>query len=430
MSTPRAAGARAGAGPAAAPAELIHAYRDVRATTAALCAPLAVEDTVVQTMPDVSPPKWHLAHTSWFFENFLLAPYAASYQRFHPRYGYLFNSYYERVGRPFPRPQRGLLSRPTLDEVMAYRAHVDAGMTELLSAPPAEAAEEIARRVTLGLNHEQQHQELLYTDIKHILGMNPLRPPYRAERGETAGGPAAPLRWLDYPGGLQTVGATGAGFAFDNEGPAHRVYLAPYRLASRPVTCREYLAFMQDGGYREPAHWLAEGWNAVRSHGWEAPLYWEQRDGAWWHYTLGGMRPVDPEAPVCHVSYFEADAYARWADKRLPAEAEWEVAARAEPPRGNFAASARLHPRAASGQGHQFYGDVWEWTQSAYGAYPGYRPNANALGEYNGKFMCGQFVLRGGSCVTAAGHVRASYRNFFYPGDRWQFSGIRLADDA
>jgi ergothioneine biosynthesis protein EgtB len=410
--------------------ELDAAYAAVRATSSAICAPLAVEDYIVQSMADVSPPKWHLAHTTWFFENFLLLPFLPGYRPFHPRYGYLFNSYYETVGRFFPRQQRGLLTRPTVEEIYRYRDHVDLSMRELLDTVPAARWSEIAARATLGMNHEQQHQELMMTDIKHIFAVNPLRPAYRARLAErpteTAG---KPRDWREWPAGVYEIGHEGAGFAFDNEGPRHRVYASAFCLADRPVTNAEYLEFIEAGGYRNPALWLSQGWQTVREQGWQAPLYWEHDGDSWSTMTLAGMSPVAPLEPVCHVSYFEADAYARWTGKRLPSEAEWEIAAREEAVSGNFLDSGRLHPAPApdAGAPAQFFGDVWEWTQSGYSPYPGYRPAAGALGEYNGKFMCGQYVLRGGSCVTPAEHLRPTYRNFFYPADRWQFTGIRLA---
>jgi ergothioneine biosynthesis protein EgtB len=411
-------------------AELSAAYAAVRAESGAICAPLAVEDYVVQSMADVSPPKWHLAHTTWFFENFLLGPFLPGYRPFHPRYGYLFNSYYETVGRFFPRQQRGLLARPTVEEIYRYRDHVDFRMRELLGTVPAARWGEVAGRTTLGLHHEQQHQELLMTDIKHIFSVNPLRPAYRERPAERPAGTASPSpRWQERPAGVYEIGHEGGDFAFDNEAPRHRVYANAFRIAERPVTNGEYLEFMEAGGYRNPALWLSQGWQTVCERGWQAPLYWESDGGAWSTMTLSGMQPVAALEPVCHVSYFEADAYARWAGKRLPSEAELEIAAREEPVHGNFLDGGRLHPAPVpdTAAPARFFGDVWEWTQSAYSPYPGYRPATGSLGEYNGKFMCGQYVLRGGSCVTPAGHVRPTYRNFFYPADRWQFSGIRLA---
>lgn len=409
---------------------LTAAYRRVRSFTERLCAPLETEDYVVQAMPDASPAKWHLAHTTWFFETFLLKPHAPGYQPLDTAYEYLFNSYYNTVGRQFPRPQRGLLSRPTVAEVYRYRAHVDAAMERWLTGAAPEALQGVEAVITLGLNHEQQHQELLLTDIKYALSVNPLRPVYRET--EPAAGEAAPMAWHGFPEGLVPIGHDGTGFAFDNEGPRHRAFVESFRLASRPVTNGEYLEFMEAGGYRAPHGWLSAGWSAVQANGWDAPLYWERRGDDWWTFTLSGMRPVDPAAPVCHVSYFESDAYARWAGARLPSEVEWEAAASEMPVAGHFADDGRIHPAPAPpgpARG-QFYGDVWEWTRSPYEAYPGYAPDPGALGEYNGKFMCGQYVLRGGSCATPEGHIRPTYRNFFPPDARWQFSGIRLARDG
>lgn len=411
---------------------LIERYGKVRAETLALCAPLAVEDYVIQASPEVSPPKWHLAHTTWFFENFVLVPYWKNYRVFHPGYGHLFNSYYESVGDFFPRPKRGLLARPTVEEIYRYRAHVDEAMAGFLVAPER-LPEAAAYRTVLGLHHEQQHQELLLTDIKYNFSINPLRPAYRPRAARDAGPVPAP-GWLDYPGGLKEIGHGSSGFAYDNETPRHRVYLPGYRLASRLVTNGEFREFVDAGGYRRPELWLSDGWAAVQQNGWWAPLYWEMEGGGWWLTSLGGYRPLDEGEPVCHVSFYEADAYARWRGKRLPTEAEWECAAAGCEIRGNFRESGRCHPAAAEatplGEPVQMFGDVWEWTGSPYGPYPGFRPLAGSLGEYNGKFMCNQMVLRGGSCVTPESHVRASYRNFFYPADRWQFSGIRLAEDA
>ncbi|CAL1240863.1 ergothioneine biosynthesis protein EgtB [Candidatus Methylocalor cossyra] len=407
-------------------------YRRIRDESVLLCSPLALEDYVIQAMPEVSPPKWHLAHTSWFFEQFVLVPYVPGYRPFHPTYGHLFNSYYETAGTPFPRPQRGLLARPTVEEVYRYRTHVDGAMAELLAAPPESAWQSVAARTWLGLHHEQQHQELLLTDIKYNFSVNPLRPVYRplapAERRA-----APPLGWRDYPGGIRDIGHGGDGFAYDNETPRHPVLLRPYRLATRLTTVGEFLEFIEADGYRRPELWLADGWATARQRGWEAPLYWERIDGAWWHMTLGGLRPLDEHEPVCHVSFYEADAYARWRGRRLPSEAEWESAAAGQPILGNCRDTGRYHPAVAdpprNGAPSQLFGDVWEWTQSPYAPYPGFKPLAGSLGEYNGKFMCNQMVLRGGSCATPRAHLRATYRNFFYPADRWQFSGIRLAED-
>jgi ergothioneine biosynthesis protein EgtB len=411
---------------------LLLQYREVRNQSEAICQPLAVEDYCIQTMPDVSPPKWHLAHVSWFFETFILLPFQHGYQPFHPQFDYLFNSYYETHNRPFPRPQRGLLSRPTVADVYAYRAHVDEAMTQLLNAPDEQFAQEIKDRLTLGLHHEQQHQELLLTDIKHILAFNPLCPSYQAQGPFEPAYQGSSLHWLKYQGGNHSIGHAGQGFSFDNEAPRHMVYLQDYALASRLVTNGEYMAFMDAGGYDRPEYWLSEGWHTVNSQNWQAPLYWQKRNGRWWHMTLAGLQPVLEQEPVSHVSFYEADAYARWTGKRLPLETEWELAAIRQPIAGNFRESGHLRPRPShqSGAGlQQLFGDVWEWTQSPYVPYPGYRPLKGSLGEYNGKFMSNQMVLRGGSCVTPQSHIRPTYRNFFYPGDRWQFSGIRLADD-
>jgi ergothioneine biosynthesis protein EgtB len=408
----------------------LEGYQRVRQRSERLAAPLEVEDQCIQTIPEVSPTKWHLAHVSWFFETFLLKPFLTGYREFHPRFGFLFNSYYYGVGQMHARPRRGLLSRPTLDEVMSYRAHVDRHMAALLGQTTHPQRDDIVLRCEVGLHHEQQHQELMLTDIKHVLASNPLQPTY-AEL-PLVDAEATPLRWQDFAGGLAEIGAAEGGFAYDNEWPRHRVYLQPYQLASRPVTNAEFVAFIEDGGYQAPEHWLADGWAALVREGWQAPLYWERGQDRWTEMTLGGARPLAPAAPVAHLSYYEADAYARWVGCRLPTEAEWEHAAEGLPTMGNLAGSGFLQPMpAGTGEGlQQVYGDVWEWTQSAYAAYPGFRPLSGALGEYNGKFMCGQYVLRGGSCATPDDHIRASYRNFFYPHDRWQFSGVRLARDA
>jgi ergothioneine biosynthesis protein EgtB len=406
-------------------------YREVRRRTEGLCAGLEVDDFGVQSMPDVSPTKWHLAHTSWFFETFVLAAAVPGYRPFHPRFGYLFNSYYNAVGDRQPRDRRGHLSRPTVREVFAYRAHVDEHVAALLEGTADGRLGPIAPVIDLGLHHEQQHQELLLTDIKHVFASNPLRPVYR-DRPPSAGAPAGPMRWTAFPAGVRRIGHAGPGFAYDNETPRHRAFVEGFQLGSRLVTAGEYLAFMADGGYRRPDLWLSDGWNASRREGWSAPLYWEDEGGGWRHMTLAGMRPVDGAEPVCHVSYYEADAFARWAGARLPTEAEWETAAAGAPAAGRFLEDGHHHPRPAGADGGgpaQLFGDAWEWTASPYVAYPGYRPTGGALGEYNAKFMCNQLVLRGGSCATPRSHIRPSYRNFFPPEARWQFSGIRLARD-
>jgi ergothioneine biosynthesis protein EgtB len=419
---------RAGAPAAARELDLAGRFRAIRAATERLAEPLEVEDCVAQSMPDASPIAWHLAHTSWFFETFVLLSRAVGYRPFDPSFGYLFNSYYNAVGERVARAQRGLMTRPTLAEIRRYRAHVDDALSALLATRDAELPTDV---ITLGLNHEQQHQELMLTDLAHLFSLNPLKPVYLAGTPPPSRG--TPLEFLRYDEGVREIGHAGAGFAFDNEGPRHRAFVAAFELASRPVTSGEWLAFIADRGYERAELWLSDGWDAVRRENWRAPLYWELDGDSWTQFTLGGTRAVDPHEPVCHVSYFEADAYARWADARLPTEAEWELAANACELDGNFVESGALHPRAtrpADGAPAALFGDVWEWTQSAYAPYPGYRPVAGALGEYNGKFMCNQFVLRGGSCVSPRDHLRASYRNFFGPAARWQFSGLRLARDA
>ena len=408
-------------------------YGAVRAATERLCEPLVPEDYVVQSMDDVSPTKWHLAHTSWFWETFLLVPHAPGYRLFHPEYPYLFNSYYVQAGERHCRAQRGYLSRPTVREVFEYRRHVDEHMTALLERG-AEA--ELRPLVEIGLNHEQQHQELMLTDIKHVFSVNPLRPVYR-ERNTSPTRSAPALDFIAFDGGVREIGHGGGGFAFDNEGPRHKAYVAPFLLANRPVTNGEYLAFLDDGGYLRPELWMSEGWATVQASQWSEPFYWERpRDGAGWRlFTLSGMRDVDPNEPVTHLSWFEADAYARWADARLPTEEEWEVAASGIPIGGNLVEAGTLHPAVADPASAtnalmQMYGDVWEWTRSPYSPYPGYKPVPGALGEYNGKWMVNQFVLRGGSVATPASHIRPTYRNFFAPATTWQFSGVRLARDV
>ncbi len=408
---------------------LLDRYQAIRKVTEDLCNPLSAEDCVVQSMPDASPVKWHLAHTSWFFETFILTPSLAGYAVYNERFGYLFNSYYNAVGDRVARPERGLLTRPSLEEVYAYRRHIDEHMAVLLERPEEDSA--LQALITLGLNHEQQHQELILTDIKHLLGTNPLRPPYRPATGARGRSELVPLAWRHYDAGVRWIGHEGNGFAYDNESPRHRQFIGEFHLGSRLVNNGEFLAFIEDGGYERPELWLSDGWNARCTNGWLSPLYWEKYRDAWQILTLGSLRPLDPTEPACHVSYYEADAYARWADARLPTEGEWEVAAADLSIVGNFMDSDELHPRApASSQETQLFGDVWEWTGSPYTPYPGYRPAAGALGEYNAKFMCNQMVLRGGSCATPRAHMRATYRNFFPPEARWQFSGIRLARDG
>jgi ergothioneine biosynthesis protein EgtB len=424
------------AGSSSPPIALDHHYHDTRRTTQTIAAALAPEDQVLQSMPDASPTKWHLAHTTWFFEAFLLVPFLPRYRVYDARFAYLFNSYYEAVGARHPRPERGLLSRPTVAEVADYRAHVDAAMADLLAASESEGEGRMAPLIRLGIAHEQQHQELILTDILHAFALNPLRPAYRLGRRQPPPHRAAPGGWIRQTGGIVQIGHTGDSFAFDNETPCHPQLLRPFRLASRLVTNGEWRAFIGDGGYRTPQLWLSDGWAKVVEEGWRAPLYWQAGEEPGEQMTLSGLQPIDDDAPVCHVSFYEADAFARWAGKRLPTEAEWEVAAGKLPPAGNTLGSAALQPLPAGSSDRdqprlmQMFGDVWEWTQSPYRPYPGFTPAGGAVGEYNGKFMCNQFVLRGGSCVTPDGHIRATYRNFFYPHQRWQFSGVRLAEDA
>jgi ergothioneine biosynthesis protein EgtB len=414
--------------------QLAASFRDVRSLTEQLCAPLAIEDFGMQSMPDASPAKWHLAHTTWFFETFVLADGLPGYCPFHPQFGYLFNSYYNAMGAFWPREQRGLLSRPTVAEVFRYRRHVDAAIVRLLCAEEGTPSPSIRQRIVLGLNHEQQHQELLLTDLKHAFASSPLRPVYR-ERHSVAALPVAPLHWQRYPAGLRWIGHEGSEFTYDNEGPRHRVFLEPFQLAMRLVTSGEFRAFIDAGGYQRSEFWLSDGWAARRAEDWQAPLYWERYEDSWFSMTLAGLQPVQEADPVCHVSYYEADAYARWAGARLPTEAEWETAAAECPLEGSFLNQQELHPRPvdaarADARPTQMFGEVWQWTASPYSAYPGYRPLDGALGEYNGKFMCNQMVLRGGSCATPRSHFRRSYRNFFPPQARWQFTGIRLAKDS
>jgi len=426
--TPRRCG---GAAPASRTA-LGQRLDAVRATTAQLAAPLSAEDCALQSMPDASPVKWHLAHTTWFFETFVLAHYVRGYRPFHPRFRVLFNSYYNAVGDRHPRAERGLLSRPTLDEVRAYRAHVETHLAPLIGR--ADAGTELASLLELGLQHEQQHQELILTDVKHLLSRNPLQPAY------TERWPLTPIephrsRWIGCAGGLVEAGHRAEGFCFDNEQPRHQVFLIPFELASHPVNHGDYLAFVDAGGYTRPELWLSLGWDTVQAQRWTAPMYWERQDGRWTTFTLHGRAEIDAATPMTHLSYFEADAYARWAGARLPTEFEWEAVAADCAIEGNFLDSGALHPLApradpSARKPAQLFGDVWEWTRSAYAPYPGYAPAAGAVGEYNGKFMCNQYVLRGGSCATPRSHLRTTYRNFFPPAARWQFAGLRLARDA
>jgi ergothioneine biosynthesis protein EgtB len=411
-------------------------YNAVRSLTEALCEPLEVEDFVVSSMPDVSPTKWHLAHTSWFFETFILADHDPSYRSPDAQYAYLFNSYYVMAGERHCRAQRGLVTRPTVAEVFAYRAHVDDAMHRLITRIAGDVEHPAHALIELGLHHEQQHQELLLTDIKHVFWTNPLRPTYR-ERTAAGTSVVPARRWVTFEAGLHEIGHEGDGFSYDNEGPRHRVFLESFRLANRLVTNGEFLQFIEDDGYRRPELWLSGGLATVQDQQWHAPLYWERdEDGAWTEFTLGGTRSLAGDAladPVSHVSYFEADAFARWSGHRLPTEFEWEVAARDVPVSGRFVDAQRFHPGPADPSSdalQQMYGDVWQWTQSAYVGYPNYRPSTGAIGEYNGKWMADQWVLRGASCATSASHARRTYRNFFPSDARWQFTGIRLAAAA
>jgi ergothioneine biosynthesis protein EgtB len=415
------------------PVELDQNLLSARRFTLDLAAPLSDEDQTVQACPDASPTKWHLAHTSWFFETFVLQPYLSGYRVFDARYNYCFNSYYEAQGPRHPRPARGLLSRPSAADVRLYRAHVDDGLAQLFASGQAYEPQ-IASLLEIGLNHEQQHQELLLTDILSLFAANPLRPAYRETPFAASGEEAQPMRWIPFGGGLCTIGHAEPGFAYDNEMPPHRVFANPFKLADRLVTNGEWQDFMRDGGYESHQHWLADGWSKVHELNWRAPLYWEEQDGTWLQMTLYGLAPIDPAAPVSHVSFYEADAFARWAGKRLPTEFEWEIASANVAVEGNMLESDALRPLPApvtdDMMPSQMFGDVWEWTQSAYAPYPGYRPAEGAIGEYNGKFMCSEQVLRGASCATPDSHARRTYRNFFYPHQRWQFCGLRLADEA
>lgn len=414
--------------PATAPA-LLERYLSVRQRTASLCGPLAVEDFVVSSMPDVSPTKWHLAHTSWFFETFLLAPHAPGYTARHPKYAFLFNSYYVQAGERHCRAQRGLVTRPTLDQVWDYRAYIDEAVQAFCASIVDDPDHPAWTVLELGLHHEQQHQELLLTDIKHVFWTNPMRPAYRPTPLPSP--EAVTQGWESIAEGLYEIGAEGSGFTFDNERPRHKTYLHGSRLAHRLVTNTEYAAFIADGGYRKAALWLSNGWAWVQEHTVRAPLYWEERDSGWHEFTLAGDAPIVPHAPVVHLSYYEADAFARWAGARLPSEAEWEVVAREHALTGRFVDHGAMHPLADRQAGvQQLFGDVWQWTQSAYTGYPRFTAAPGAVGEYNGKFMCDQWVLRGASCATSATHARVTYRNFFPSDARWQFMGLRLAADA
>ena len=415
---------------------LITRYRQVRDLTTRLCRNLQPEDFVVQSCPDVSPTKWHLAHTTWFFETFVLKVWMQRYRTEVPQYAYLFNSYYNAAGDMHRRDLRGLISRPTVAETYHYRTSVDDCLTKLLEGADDSLLDDVEPVLVLGLNHEQQHQELLITDIKHVFAQNPLYPVFEPAREEKRQATrVAQQKFIEFDEAMVTIGHSGAAFSYDNEGPQHRTFVPAFSLSNRPVTNGEYLAFIDAGGYTRPEFWLSLGWTTVQEQRWHAPLYWVKREDGWWNFTLSGFRPVDEAEPVTHISYFEADAYANWDGARLPTEFEWERAAASQPIDGNFVDTERFHPARApkhsnDGQLFQIYGDVWEWTRSAYLPYPGYRAVAGALGEYNGKFMCNQMVLRGGSCATSSDHIRPTYRNFFQPEKRWQFTGLRLARDV
>jgi ergothioneine biosynthesis protein EgtB len=432
----RTAAAQSRSRPDSSPAKsLLARFREVRNFTARLAENLAPEDCVVQSMPDVSPTKWHLAHTTWFFETFILKKWVPGYRDAVPEYAYLFNSYYNAAGAMHRRDLRGLISRPTVEEAKKYRVSVDSDIDELVSNADEELFRQIEPILTLGIHHEQQHQELLITDIKHVFAQNPLYPVFRQRNAEADKVDTQRLKFVEFDEATVEIGHHGNGFAYDNEGPRHRALVLPFSLADRLVTNREYLEFIADNGYSRSEFWLSLGWTTVNEQNWRAPLYWIERDGEWWNFTLSGLRKIDPSEPVTHLSYFEADAYANWAGARLPTEFEWERAAAKIDVDGNFVETERFHPEPAGGRAgsntdfQQMFGDVWEWTRSSYSPYPGYRAEPGALGEYNGKFMCNQYVLRGGSCATSRTHIRKTYRNFFQPDKRWQFTGIRLARD-
>lgn len=401
---------------------------DTRKKTEALCQALAIEDYVIQAMPDVSPAKWHLAHTTWFFETFLLGPYLKNYRDFHPNFNFLFNSYYESLGSFYPRDKRGLLSRPTVEEIYNYRHYVDENLLQLIENANDQLLQKLMFTLMLGINHEQQHQELLLMDVKYNFAKNPLQPVYAEKNIQNSSSFYNKAQWLEFPAGLYNIGYNGEAFAYDNEMPFHPTYLANFKMANRLITNQDYIEFIEAGGYKKAQYWLSDGWHQVKEHHWEAPLYWTQQDNSWWVMTLHGMQQLHLQEPVCHVSYYEASAYAKWAQARLPTEAEWEIAAAHYAIGGNFLESGNFHPIAPDENNPtQFYGDVWEWTQSPYMAYPGYQPFAGNFSEYNGKFACNQMVLRGGCALTPQNHLRLTYRNFYYPHQRWPFTGFRLA---
>ncbi len=415
--------------------ELIKRYKSVRDFTHTLCKPLVTEDYVIQSMADVSPTKWHLAHTSWFFEAFILSKVHKEYKSLHPQYNFLFNSYYVQVGERHTRSYRGLLSRPTVEQVYEYREYVNKNMIDFLENIDEKTFNEFSFVVEVGLNHEQQHQELLLTDIKHVFSANPLNPVYIEKNNSILNKDVPPMEWINFNEGLYEIGFDEKSFCYDNETPRHKEFVQSFKLGSRLITNKEYIEFINDGGYKNAPLWLSDGWATVEKENWKAPFYWEKKDGEWWNFTLTGFRKVNPEEPVCHVSFYEAEAFAHWAGARLPTEAEWETASSNLDIEGNFVENQYFHPTALKNNNgekslRQMFGDVWEWTRSSYSPYPGYKTLPGALGEYNGKFMSSQLVLRGGSCATSETHIRKTYRNFFPPNARWQFMGIRLAKDS
>ena len=410
---------------------LLYRFKVIRSFSLEICKPLVTEDYVIQSMPDVSPTKWHLSHTSWFFETFVLKEALKNYKSLHPQYAYLFNSYYIQAGERFERPKRGLLSRPSVKEVYHFREYIDENMIGFLENSSDETFKKFAPVIEIGLHHEQQHQELMLTDIKHVFSINPLYPVYN-DTEDKKGENLSAIKWIPFEEGVYAIGYDGKGFSYDNESPRHKEYIEPFSLASRLITNGEYIKFIEDSVYKKPELWLSDGAATVSSANWEAPLYWKKIDGEWWNFKLTGFKKVNPDEPVCHISFYEADAFARWTGARLPTEAEWEVAALNLNIKGNFVENRNFHPVPVEKENNelkQMYGDVWEWTRSSYSPYPGYKTLPGALGEYNGKFMSGQMVLRGGSCATSQTHIRRSYRNFFPPNARWQFMGIRLAKD-
>ena len=408
-------------------AQLKAEFSRIREFSESLCQPLKTDDYQIQSIPQTSPPKWHMAHVTWFYETFILTDFQRDYKTFRAEYDFIFNSYYYTHGNMHPRPKRGLLSRPTVDEIYQYRHSIDEVMLELIESVDDSKLADLSFRIELGLHHEQQHQELLLMDVKHNFSANPLKPAYRNDLKISTGQPST-QDWIAFEGGINSIGTDGNKFCFDNETPLHEVLLRPYKLSRRFVTNSEYMDFINDGGYSNPALWLADGWTLIQTHGWHHPLYWSKDHNDWLQFTLGGMRELNPNEPVCHISYYEADAFARWSGNRLPLEAELEIMLDSEPISGNFIEDDYLHPIPANDNG-QCYGDLWAWTASPYTPYPGFKPLAGTMGEYNGKFMSNQMVLRGGSCITSIDHIRPTYRNFFYPDERWAFTGIRLAKD-